>query len=111
MPYNLPSKVQGQNIPYTCNFGKFEEAQFDKNGKQIDELVECCLPEKWNEKDLIIAKFRTKIDKLFSDVEIDLEVSKDKILIEYCDYMKMDLLFFNIDNLIEQLQMDMKNHV
>jgi len=93
------------------DIGNFEEIQFDKNGKQIDELVECCLPQNWNEKDLILAKFRIKIDKLFSNLNPDLEIKKNGISIYYFDEDFIEKLFIKLDDTIEQLQMDMKKDV
>ena len=94
------------------DIGNFEEIQFDKNGKQIDELVECCLPQNWNEKDLIIAKFRTKIHELFYLLETDLEIKKNDISIYYFEEdVIQEKLFIKLDDTIEQLQMDMKKDV
>ena len=93
------------------DIGNFEEIQFDKNGKQIDELVECCLPQNWNEKDLILAKFRIKIDELFSNLDPNLEIKKNGISLDYFDENFIEELMIKIDNTIEQLQMDMKKDV
>ena len=92
--------------------GDFEEIQFDKNGKQIDEMVEGWLPQNWNEKDLILAKFRTKIHELFYPLETDLEIKKNGISIYYFeeDFIQ-EKLFIKLDDTIEQLQMDMKKDV